>query len=111
MRIRPFRERPGAWVSGPDPVTHRKYRAFIQQRNQANYRGEPWDLTFEEWCGVWGERFDQRGRRKGQLCLTRTDYTQPWTLSNVELLERRQHNLRQIEQVGRGRNGHWGEQQ
>jgi hypothetical protein len=96
MRQRLYRARPNAWITGPDPETHIKYRAFIQQRNQANFRNEDWQLTFDQWCDIWGDRYAQRGRRRGQLCLTRCDYELPWTVDNVEIMERRDHNRRQI---------------
>ena len=96
--------RPHVWVTGPDPLVHKKYRAFIQHRNQSNYRNEPWDLTFDEYCDIWGELWWQRGREKDCYCLTRQDYSGAWTRSNVEVITRKEHNQRQI-QHGRSRNG------
>lgn len=95
--------RPNAWVTGPDELEHRKYRAFIQHRNQSNYRNEPWDLTFEQYKEIWAEHWFNRGRTKDCYCLTRIDYDLPWTLDNVEVVTRQAHNRRQIAQVGRNR--------
>jgi hypothetical protein len=100
--------RPQAWVTGPDPVEHKKYRAYIQHRNQSNYRDEPWDITFEQYKQIWAERWDQRGRDKHSYCMTRKDYSEPWTLDNVMIVTRREHNLNQINQVGRNRRGEFG---
>lgn len=88
--------RPHVWKSGPNPDQHRRYLAFVQQRNQARWRGEVWQLTFEQWLALWGDRFDRRGRRTWDLCLTRRDYHQPWTLDNAEVITRQQHNERQF---------------
>lgn len=96
--------RPHVWVTGPDPVLHAKYRAFIQHKNQSNFRNEPWTLTFEEYCELWtDDLWPLRGRRKEQLCLTRTDWTGPWSRENVEIIDRRTHNHRQIQRGRRPR--------
>lgn len=83
--------RPHLWRSGPDPEQHRRYLIWLQQRNQAQWRGEIWHLSFEEWLKAWGDRFDQRGRSSTSLCLTRRDATLPWSAGNVHVITRRQH--------------------
>lgn len=93
--------RPQAWVTGPDEEEHQKYRAFIQQRNQAQWRGEVWELTFDQWKQLWAEKWIHRGRTQGTYCLTRRDYNEPWTVSNAQVLSRRDHNLRQQGQSNR----------
>lgn len=82
---------PQRWVSGPDPLVHKKYRVWIQQRNQARWRGEPWHLTFEDWVSIWGDQFGQRGQDVSCLCMTRTDHTEGWTKHNVEIISREEH--------------------
>lgn len=86
--------RPYAWKTGPDPELHRKYRAFIQQKNQAQFRGETWSLTFEQWCQAWGTEYHRRGRGSQDLCLTRWDLDGDWTVENTILLERGLHMRR-----------------
>jgi len=83
--------RPQCWVSGPDPETHRKYRAWIQQKNQAQWRGESWYLSFEEWQLKWQEHWHQRGRRRSDYCMVRTDPEGDWSWPNVEVIERSEH--------------------
>lgn len=83
--------RPESWKSGPDPVEHAKYRAYIQMKNQAQWRGETWDISFEQYKYLWGERWHQRGRERGCWCMTRLDPEQPWTPDNVHVLEREIH--------------------
>lgn len=87
--------RPNAWVSGTDLELHKKYRAFIQQRNQANFRGESWQLTFEQWQELWGELWHQRGRDQGCYCMTRDQWDKPWDTTNSIIITRSEHNRRQ----------------
>lgn len=87
--------RPHIWKSGPDPIEHRKYLNWLQQKNQAQFRGEHWDLDFETWKEIWGEDFHNKGRGADNYCMTRKDDQGPWTLANVEIVTRRDHVLRQ----------------
>lgn len=95
--------RPHLWKTGPDQELHLRYRAFVQQRNQAQWRGEIWHLTFDQWLALWANQYHLRGRRQMSLCLTRRDYNQPWTLENAEVVTRQEHNQRQFEHGRRGR--------
>ena len=83
--------RPNVWLVGPDVELHEKYRAWLQQRNQAQWRDEPWDLPFKVWCAVWGDAWHNRGRQRGCMCMTRQDWTEPWCESNVTIITREQH--------------------
>jgi len=83
--------RPHAWRSGPDPVAHAQYRAYIQQRNQAQFRGEIWNLTLAEWRELWADLWPLRGRGREDYCMTRRDWTGDWTVDNTHVITRRQH--------------------
>lgn len=85
--------RPQAWVSGPDPDEHKKYRVFIQQRNQAQWRDEGWTVTFEQWKNIWKQsgQWENRGRVRGTYCMTRRDWSLPWTVSNCIVITRTEH--------------------
>lgn len=87
--------RPQVWVTGPDLVTHKKYRVFIQQRNQANYRGEGWHISFEDWCALWQDKWESRGRERGDYCMTRLDWSLPWTVANTQIVNREEHARQQ----------------
>lgn len=89
--------RPERWKTGPDEQLHVQYRAWLQQRNQARWRGETWHLTWEQWLDLWGDRFHLRGRRSADLCLTRIRYDQPWQVGNCDIITRHDHNQRQID--------------
>jgi len=85
--------RPQSWVTGPDPVEHKKYRIWIQQRNQAQWREEGWTISFEEWKQLWDEsgQWHNRGRERSCYCMTRIDRELPWTPDNVQIITREQH--------------------
>jgi hypothetical protein len=86
--------RPEQWKSGPDLVAHESYRAWQQCRNQANFRSEPWDLTFDQWQRHWAGLWHRRGRTAQALCITRRDSADAWTDSNVIVITRSSHGLR-----------------
>lgn len=93
--------RPHVWKVGPDPELHYMYVQWLQHRNQAQWRGEEYHLTFENYQELWRERWHQRGRTKNTYCLTRRDYDLPWDMSNAEVVLRAEHNRRQLEHKGR----------
>lgn len=84
--------RPHTWLVGPDQVLHEKYKAFVQQRNQARWRGEDWHLEFETWCDLWQDTWDQRGRLGHEYCMTRRDPNQPWDEHNAIVTTRQRAN-------------------
>jgi len=94
--------RPDQWISGPDPDVHEKYRAWVQQRNQAQWRGETWTITFDEFQQIWSGRWHLRGRGTDDLAMTRTDWTGPWTAATVALRTRKQLGAQQAEARLRG---------
>lgn len=91
--------RPHVWVSGPDPIIHKKYLTWLQQRNQARFRGEEWDLSFEKWSEMWEEHWFNRGRASENYCMTREDPDGPWDETNTIVITRleqlRRHRERQ----------------
>jgi len=86
--------RPHVWKSGPDPLAHDSYCAWLQCRNQANYRKEGWCLTFDEWQAHWAGMWHRRGRSSQELCITRLDCSRPWSTENVIIITRRQNAQR-----------------
>lgn len=89
--------RPHMWVTGPDPEEHRRYRVWIQQRNQAQWRGEGWSISFEAWKQLWDQsgQWHNRGRQRSCYCMTRQDHLLPWTVDNVQIITREQHSRMQ----------------
>lgn len=80
--------RPHIWITGPDPERHRRFVAWARARAQAHYRGEIWQLTFEEWEEAWGDLWSRRGRGRDDLMLGRQDWHAPWRLNNVHVITR-----------------------
>lgn len=83
--------RPHVWVSGPDPERHKRYLQWLQQRNQAQFRGEVWNLEFDDWLMIWGDNIRYRGRQKGSMTMVRCDYDQPWSNTNARIVDRMEH--------------------
>lgn len=89
---------PDLWLSGPDPITHEKYYAWLKHKSQAKFRKEEYELTFEDWQSIWSDAdFVRRGRSKTDLCLSRTDVGAAWTLDNCNIVTREQHLKRNRE--------------
>lgn len=86
--------RPHTWkVQGA--VAHEQYVSWLKSKAQAQFRGELWLLTFEQYQQAWMGQWDQRGRCRGDLCLTREDITGAWEYSNVTVMSRIEHLRRQ----------------
>ena len=85
--------RPQVWKAGPDPVRHEQFKVWGQQKNQANWREEGWHLSFEVWCDIWNSSgfWPNRGRERGDYCMTRRDWSLPWTPDNVAIITRTEH--------------------
>jgi len=83
--------RPHLWKTGPDPVLRHKYYVWLQQRNQALWRDEGWHLPFETWLDIWGTAWPLRGRTRGSMCMSRQDWSAPWTADNVIIVTRETH--------------------
>lgn len=99
--------------SGPRPHTwivqgfipHQQYRAWQQSKAQASFRGESWDLSFEQYQQLWLGHWDQKGRKKDGVCLTRDDPTGAWSVDNCRVRPRLEHLKRQKTQKRRNGNG------
>jgi len=68
-------------------------RAYTVARCQAAYRGELWDLTWNQWLKLWlaDDNYRFKGRGALDLALVRKDYRLTWTLKNVQIEQRHQH--------------------
>lgn len=61
--------------------------AYTTQRNNANKRGIPWQMTFAEWWGVWERsgKFHLRGRHLGGWVMARHGDLGPYSVENVAI--------------------------
>ena len=65
---------------------------FLRARAQANFRGEGWEITEQEYFTIWSrDRYLRKGRAALELCMTRQDPTLPWTIKNAMVVTRRLH--------------------
>lgn len=83
--------RPQTWIVGPDETRHDQYNAWLKQRSQARYRSESWSLSFEDFETLWLDRWQERGRGSTDLCMSRLDYDQPWSVDNCCIISRGEH--------------------
>ena len=82
--------RPQMWVI-PDPLGHIQHVAWHRMRAQAHYRGEAWELSFNDYQKLWADHWHEKGRGRYEYCLVRRDYTQPWSLDNALCVQRIEH--------------------
>lgn len=81
---------PNKWVTGPDPLRHEKYYAYLKHKSQATYRNEEYKLSWPEWEEIWSNDEDwwNRGRGSHDICLAKLDRAKPWEWDNVKLMKR-----------------------
>lgn len=87
----PRAKMPHVWKSGPDIDRHNKYYYWAMHRSQALFRAEEYLLSFDDFVNLWGDQWNQRGRKSYSLILTRKDMEGAWSVSNCHLMERLQH--------------------
>lgn len=82
--------RPNVWKAGPDPRRHEQYTAWLKHRSQAAFRGESYELTFEQWETLWNTdwAWENRGRTPQSVNLTRIDKERGWYMANVVIITR-----------------------
>lgn len=56
------------------------------QKQNANKRNIPFNLTYEQWLEVWGDKLPQRGRGKGKYCMARNNDQGPYSVDNVRII-------------------------
>jgi len=88
MAGRPKGSAPYAWKF-KDPFDHERHVAYGKAKAQADFRGEGWELTLDEWFQIWDrESWSRRGRGSLDLCMVRIDRERPFSFFNVKLVER-----------------------
>jgi hypothetical protein len=75
--------RPERWITGPDPVRHKRYRRYKLAQCQARHFQQPFEITWPEWESVM-----LNNPAGDNLNVCRKDCTQPWRLDNMTLLTR-----------------------
>ncbi len=87
-----------------DPLKHKQFTAWMRMKSQAIFRKEGWDLSFDEFLTLWTPYWSRRGRASTAYCLTRTDITLPWSITNTTAMIRRDQLIKaQLTGARRGR--------
>ena len=88
-------QRPHTWIVGSDPVLHDQYNAWLKARSQAWYRGEQYDISFDDWVQLWSDQWHRRGRFRDCLMLMKRRWQEPWSSHNAQLVNRDTFHQRQ----------------
>ena len=88
---------PDSWKCGPDEYKHSMYLPWLRAKAQANYRGEDWQLSFEEFYTIWKEQWSNRGRLITSVCMSRDDMDGSWDIKNTIIITRYEHIKRTAE--------------
>jgi len=78
-------------------VKHQQYTAWLRARAQARFRGETWEITFDDWLEIWGDQWHLRGRSRNSLMMMRRDWRQPWSRSNTWLGNRAHYHYQHMQ--------------
>jgi len=84
----PMPPRPHIWKVGPDEFRHLKFIAWGKHKSQAQFRGELYEMSFEDFETAWSDWFHLRGRSSDSLVMVRIDEEKAWHINNVELIDR-----------------------
>ena len=92
--------RPHTWkIQGETP--HNQYIAWMRAKAQANFRGEVWLLSFDEFQRLWMAFWPYRGRGRDDYVMSRDDPDGAWAIGNVACIRRYDYLKRQSEYRGR----------
>ena len=83
--------RPHVWRSGPDEYRHSMYQPWLKARAQANFRGEDWQLSFDDFYNLWNGHWHLRGRKRESLCMSRRVSDGAWSVENTILMTILEH--------------------
>lgn len=80
-------------ITAADRDARRRYRKtprgkYVSQKVCAHQRGVDFNLTFEEWWGIWtrSRRWNQRGCKKGQYVMARYADEGAYESGNVHII-------------------------
>lgn len=60
-------------------------KKYKKQKYNAKQRGIAFDLTYEQWLEIWGEKLEKMGVKAGQLGMLRTRDEGGYSLGNVRI--------------------------
>jgi hypothetical protein len=88
--------KPHRWIVQGE-IPHQQFECWHKMRAQANFRGDVFLLSFEQFQLKWAGFWDRRGRGRDDYCLTREDTEGPWDWSNTVCVPRLVHLRRQAQ--------------
>ncbi len=65
------------------------------QKQNARRRGIGFEITYEQWLEVWGDKIEQRGVGKGKYCMARNNDQGPYAIDNVKIIPFEDNNKEQ----------------
>jgi len=68
---------------------------FYQHRCNAQQRGVPFTLTFEEWINLWGDKYEKRGCKEGDYVMCRQGDVGAYEAGNV-FIDTAKANISQV---------------
>lgn len=69
-------------------------KKYKDQRNNANKRNVPFNISFEDWCEIWLQsgHWEERGRKKGQYVMCRKNDSGAYDKNNV-YIDKTENNI------------------
>jgi len=69
---------------------------WLRQKAQAKFRGEAYDMTWEDFREVWlySRKMKHIGSKRGAYSMIRIDISRPWSIGNVAIVPRGHHHKR-----------------
>ena len=68
---------------------------YITQKLNARKRNIPFNLTYEQWLEIWGDRINLRGVGRGKYCMARNNDQGPYSVDNVRIILFEENNKEQ----------------
>lgn len=65
--------------------------AYVNQKSSAKHRGISFDLTFDEWLDIWGDKIHLRGTGRDKLCMSRIGDKNGYSVGNVRIISNREN--------------------
>ena len=82
--------RPHTWHH-QDPLKHQMHMPYLRSKAQARFRGEAWELTFDDYYELWRDHWEFRGRGLDDLIMSRQHENLAWSRDNCHIVTRRDH--------------------
>lgn len=84
---------PHLWTFPHDEIKTAAYIKYLRAKAQAKFRCEHWDLTWDQWWGLWDKsgKWLEKGSRADGYCMMQLDTQVGWTEDNCRIVPRQEH--------------------